>query len=80
MTMPHLMNCEHIVDGWCLSCVKSLWNDHHELRVAMCLDDSDWHIVHGSATPGAVLIEDDIGHRRRIMPVVKCGPKYETRP
>jgi len=23
MTMPHLMNCSHISDGWCLDCVKS---------------------------------------------------------
>lgn len=22
MTMPHLMNCPHLADGWCLSCVK----------------------------------------------------------
>lgn len=22
MTMPHLMNCSHQADGWCLECVK----------------------------------------------------------
>ena len=22
MTMPHLMNCQHSEDGWCLDCVK----------------------------------------------------------
>lgn len=22
MTMPHLMNCNHLCDGWCLDCVK----------------------------------------------------------
>ena len=22
--MPHLMNCPHIGDGWCLSCVSEL--------------------------------------------------------
>jgi hypothetical protein len=22
MTMPHLMNCPHQSDGWCLDCVK----------------------------------------------------------
>lgn len=27
MTMPHLMNCDHSDDGWCLDCVKKLW-DH----------------------------------------------------
>lgn len=25
MTMPHLMNCQHSYDGWCLACVKELW-------------------------------------------------------
>ena len=24
MTMPHLMNCDHSDDGWCLDCVKEL--------------------------------------------------------
>ena len=25
MTMPHLVNCPHSEDGWCLNCVKELW-------------------------------------------------------
>ena len=24
MTIPHLMNCSHLPDGWCVSCVKKL--------------------------------------------------------
>lgn len=28
MTMPHLMNCDHSDDGWCLACVKDLWQSH----------------------------------------------------
>lgn len=27
MTMPHLMNCPHMDDGWCLDCVK----EEHDL-------------------------------------------------
>lgn len=27
MTMPHLMNCPHAADGWCLACVK----EQHDL-------------------------------------------------
>lgn len=27
MTMPHLMNCSHSEEGWCLSCVKELWEE-----------------------------------------------------
>ncbi len=26
MTMPHLMNCQHSGDGWCLDCVKELYD------------------------------------------------------
>ena len=29
MTMPHLMNCSHFGDGWCLECVKKL-HEHTE--------------------------------------------------
>jgi hypothetical protein len=25
MTMPHLMNCQHRDDSWCLDCVKAEW-------------------------------------------------------
>lgn len=32
MTMPHLMNCRHSEDGWCLSCVNE---QHEELRRAI---------------------------------------------
>lgn len=31
MTMPHLMNCPHSTDGWCLECVKEL-HDEGEAR------------------------------------------------
>jgi len=31
MTMPHLENCSHQSDGWCLACVKTLWEKHHNL-------------------------------------------------
>jgi hypothetical protein len=27
MTMPHLMNCRHSEDGWCLDCVKEQWGE-----------------------------------------------------
>ena len=64
MTMPHLMNCNHSEDGWCLDCVKKLWEENHELRIAMCFDDYGWRIVEGGASPGCILIEDESGHRQ----------------
>lgn len=30
MTMPHLMNCGHIPNGWCLDCVGKLWREKQE--------------------------------------------------
>ena len=32
MTMPHLMNCSHSETGWCLRCVKELWESFDRLR------------------------------------------------
>jgi hypothetical protein len=32
MTMPHLMNCPHSPDGWCLDCVKSVHDAAEDLR------------------------------------------------
>jgi len=33
MTMPHLMNCPHKDDGWCLACVKELWEEKEKFRL-----------------------------------------------
>jgi hypothetical protein len=27
MTMPHLSNCPHDGNGWCLNCVNKLWKE-----------------------------------------------------
>lgn len=36
MTMPHLMNCSHSEDGWCLDCVKALWEERRcDIRPAV---------------------------------------------
>lgn len=35
MTMPHLMNCDHSADGWCLACVKRLYEEKCEIE-AIC--------------------------------------------
>lgn len=32
MTMPHLMNCQHSTDGWCLECVKELQEERDDLE------------------------------------------------
>lgn len=30
MTMPHLMNCPHSHEGWCINCVKELWEEYNQ--------------------------------------------------
>lgn len=30
MTMPHLMNCPHLADGWCLTCVGAQYDKKEE--------------------------------------------------
>lgn len=32
MTMPHLQNCDHSEEGWCLDCVKKLWDEHNHTK------------------------------------------------
>jgi hypothetical protein len=32
MTVPHLMNCPHSAEGWCLDCVVELGNENWRLR------------------------------------------------
>jgi hypothetical protein len=33
--MPHLMNCEHSDEGWCLACVDELEEARRSLEVQM---------------------------------------------
>lgn len=50
MTMPHLMNCGHSDDGWCLDCVKAQWEEldalraEHDVTLAE-IDDLKAHIA-----------------------------------
>lgn len=32
MTMPHLMNCGHSAEGWCLDCVAEMGNDNLKFK------------------------------------------------
>jgi len=32
--MPHLMNCPHSEEGWCLACVKEQWEELDKLKDA----------------------------------------------
>lgn len=35
MTMPHLMNCPHSDTGWCLDCVKKLWERMNRYEITL---------------------------------------------
>lgn len=40
MTMPHLMNCPHSDEGWCLDCVKKLHDEKESKKVEKSDDHS----------------------------------------
>ena len=56
MTMPHLMNCEHIEDGWCLDCVGEQYKELKTLR-ARTIDYMPLHST-GLAMPMFMLNEE----------------------
>lgn len=41
MTMPHLMNCQHIPDGWCLRCVGEMYAEIERLRTELEVSQID---------------------------------------
>jgi hypothetical protein len=41
MTMPHLMNCPHDEDGWCLKCVKKLYDEKEAVQYQLDLAYED---------------------------------------
>ena len=81
MTMPHLTNCSHSNDGWCLPCVKQLADEHAELH-------AHWGKIHvillywfGTTDPALladVLKDSDEWNERvkksngRMLEVLKC--------
>ena len=30
MTIPHLMNCSHLGEGWCLTCINEMYQDYEK--------------------------------------------------
>ena len=46
MTMPHLMNCSHSGDGWCLDCVKELWDECDAWRKAKDVADQSCRFLY----------------------------------
>lgn len=41
MTIPHLMNCMHSSDGWCLACVKEMHDEYEAIISDMRSDYLD---------------------------------------
>lgn len=41
MTIPHLMNCEHKSEGWCLDCVRKLYESQPTHRCEPEKTESD---------------------------------------
>ena len=70
MTMPHLMNCPHSEDGWCLSCVKELWDEGKTIELSRQLNVS----VNGhSMSFGEVVSIEPISMNRPVHEVMGNG-------
>ncbi len=54
MTMPHLMNCPHSGDGWCLDCVKEQQDELEQLKSALESQRRWWHQI-----PSGIDLEAD---------------------
>lgn len=74
MTMPHLMNCSHSEDGWCLECVKALHDDFEtaesESQRLRMERDSLLPVVYAASEFSAGRIDD-----RQLLDVVEA---YES--
>lgn len=44
MTMPHLMNCPHSGEGWCLDCVKELYDEREQRPSALWVSEYPYAI------------------------------------
>lgn len=70
MTMPHLMNCPHSEDGWCLDCVKELWDEGKTIELSRQLNVS----VNGhSISFGEVVSIEPISMNRPVHEVIGDG-------
>lgn len=63
MTMPHLMNCLHRDDSWCLDCVKAEWErtqaeieqlTHERNEIERKAIEQSEHVQHDWAAPAVV--------------------------
>lgn len=45
MTVPHLMNCPHSDDGWCLDCVVRLSEENRVLRERVAVMEGTIRLV-----------------------------------
>ena len=68
MTMPHLMNCAHTGDGWCLACVKELYDSKEHQMV--CTQVKYGKVgTNIAATGGAVLLQVEAGEDESFQQV-----------
>lgn len=67
MTMPHLMNCSHGDEGWCLECVNELHGKHEQLTQTLP------KINHGERAVLGMLVNDPDGNLCKIIEISVTG-------
>lgn len=48
MTMPHLANCAHTGEGWCLECVRNLHDEKERWRHTALFYGEQLRQLHGA--------------------------------
>lgn len=72
MTMPHLMNCDHSADSWCLDCVKEMYEDMRDrVEVLETAIEYEIGVLEASTTmmehyPGCEHLHDACATVRRL--------------
>lgn len=67
MTMPHLMNCPHSKDGWCLACVAELHKDCERINFLSVMNNG-WPVTEEISIPNSVASLDIYSCISNVMP------------
>lgn len=71
MTMPHLMNCAHRPDDWCLDCVVELGNERLALKQQLhaLIELFPW----SSANTISLDLRDEVVKAQRLLSSIDGG-------
>ena len=57
--MPHLQNCDHSDDGWCLDCVKTLYDEAERLQSGRLTPEEFHELCHNLHEHGTPITREE---------------------